>query len=74
MTTTHFLTPRSAEKNLNLIKQSYKAQNKKIKCLTECNRRLVRKVKKLKDIIETLEKQCKLSEQASHILKVKLIN
>lgn len=44
-------------------------KDKKIKCLTECNQKLV---KNLKEMVEVMEKQNMLSEQASQILKVNI--
>lgn len=74
MTVAHFSTPISAERHLNLIKQSHKAQTKRIKCLVQRNRRLVRKINNFRGIVENLEKQCKLSEKAVNIIKVKMLN
>ncbi|VVC37951.1 Hypothetical protein CINCED_3A023499 [Cinara cedri] len=68
LTKEHFSTPSRAERSLNLVKQSHKAQNKKIKILTQSNRRLLHKINKLKHIAEDLENRCKLSEHAAHIL------
>lgn len=70
LTNESFSTPRRAKLNLNLIKNQLVLKDKRIKCLTECNRRLLKKVKTLKEMIVVLEKQNMLSEQASLILKV----
>jgi len=74
LTNEHFSTPKRAKLNLNLIKNQLVLKDKRIKCLTECNRRLLKKVKNLKEMVEFLEKQNMLSEQASQILKVTLLN
>ena len=74
MTNEHFSTPKRAKLNLNLIKNQLVLKDKRIKCLTECNRRLLKKSKNLKEMVEVLEKQNMLSEQASQILKVTLLN
>jgi len=57
LTNENFSTPRRAKLNLNIIKKQFVVKDKKIKFLTECNRRLVKKVKNLKEMVEVLEKQ-----------------
>lgn len=68
MTNKNFSTPKRAEFNLNLIKKKLADKNKKIKCLTDFNQKLV---KSLKEMVKVLDRQNNmLSEQATQIHKV----
>ncbi|KAK4886979.1 hypothetical protein RN001_003250 [Aquatica leii] len=64
----HLVTPRRAKKMLTLASQKIDVQAKKIKILQQKNRRLVKKVKKLDDLLNHLKKNNLISENCAEFM------
>lgn len=69
LTPEHFSTPRRALRNLQLIQEKTNEQAK-IKILQDKNRRLLKKVSTLQDLISHLKQNNLISENAAHGLMV----
>jgi uncharacterized protein YoxC len=57
-------TPRRAKRSLDLAFNTIEKQRKKIKCLQDKNRRLLKKTKSLQDLVQHLKKKNLITEQA----------
>ncbi|KAE9531254.1 hypothetical protein AGLY_010460, partial [Aphis glycines] len=66
----NFKTPRRRQRNLSFVKNIYNEKLKTIHNLQKKNKRLITKVKTLKDLMKVLEKKNFISENASKLLQV----
>lgn len=66
----HFSTPRKARKSLNFIQLKFKKKNRQIKTLKQRNRRLLKKVADLEQLLKHLQHKNLISEEAAIMLQV----
>ncbi|KAK5645577.1 hypothetical protein RI129_006877 [Pyrocoelia pectoralis] len=67
----HLVTPRRAKRMFSLASKKIDLQAKKIKILQQKNRRLVKKVKKLDDLVNHLKKKNLISENCADFMMVR---
>jgi len=70
MTHEHYSTPRKAKRNFAVVKNTVKRLSYSNKLLNQKNKRLLKKVESLNDVIGQLENKSLLNESTANTIKV----